>query len=425
MVRYIEKHELRDGRILLYIDGDKKKPIWNCRFRLPGRTGYILKSSGTTNLAEATKFAEDQYDDMRFKLRNNMPIKDKLFEEVFDLWIETGIENLSIHRQKLHNSIGKRYFRPFFGKTDIVRINEQKIEEYWDWRLSYWRSGPGAAHRPSNAVDTPAQKTLDIEKGMLGQILKWAKRRGHLTALPLLHAPRLKNKRSKEERRRPGFSEDEIAKLIQHMETWEAETPNAYHRYYRSLMKHAIMLVYYSGMRPNELFQLKWSDIEYHGNETIAFHIAPTTKTGERVCVPMPEVLTHLISIQDITNEKWDSTNLVLKNLDGNPLKWTYKPLSDLLKNAGLLIDTFGRKRTFYSFRHAYATHRLIAGTPINKLAKNLGTSVSYIEQHYDHTTNLMNAESLTTGSNAPPAEETWMNSLKDALSEPIPDEAD
>jgi len=130
MVRYIEKHELRDGRILLYVDGDKKKPIWNCRFRLPGRNGYILKSSGTTNLADAVRFAEDLYDEMRVKIRFNMPIKPKTFAAVIDQWLEIGVLQLSIHRQTLHKSVGRRYFRPFFGTTDIALINEQNIEAY-------------------------------------------------------------------------------------------------------------------------------------------------------------------------------------------------------------------------------------------------------------------------------------------------------
>lgn len=402
MVRYVEKHELRDGRILLYVDGDKIKPIWNCRFRLPGKTGYVLKSSGTTNLAEATRFADELYDELRLKIKFNMPIKDKTFNEVIDEWLEKGIANLSIHRQKLHKSIGLRYFKAFFGSLDVVRINDQKIDEYWEWRLSYWKSGPGALSRPSNAVDTPAQKTLDMEKGMLAQILRWAKRRGYLANLPIVERHKLPGRRSKEEKRRPDFSQEDMNKLIEFMKGWIKSGRNAYHNYYRELLYHAIMVIYWSGVRPNELRQLRWCDISYNEYQALTFHIAPTTKTGERKCVPMPEVIRHLNALRELTgvDDDSDPTSVIFVGQDGKPITWTaFGTVKSLLQDAGVLTDSFGRERTLYSFRHTYATQRLLSDTSIQILSKNLGTSVHYIEQHYDHTTNLMNAEALTKNS--------------------------
>lgn len=405
MVRYVERHELREGRILLYIDGDKKKPIWNARLRIPGIIGYVVKSSGTTSLAEAVRWAEDLYDELRMKAKNNLPIRERRFRDVFKEWEKTGISTLSVHRQRLHKSVGNRYFVPFFGDEDITGLNEVKLEGYWQWRLSYWTTGPGAKERQAgnktNAKPIPAQKTLDMEKGMIGQVLKWAKRKGYIANLPLLHAPKLKNKIGKEAKRRPDISPSEMETLIGFMEQWAKEGYTDYHRYFRELMRQCILIVYYSGLRPNEIAQLRWRDIVHHENDEgdfLTFHVAPTTKTGERICVPQPEVWEPLLHLQALTGKEWGSSDLVICDKDGNGPQWGHKTLKDLLKKAGVLTDFFGRERTLYSFRHTYATERLLAGVPIDKLAKNMGTSVQYIQAHYDHTTNIMNANTLIQG---------------------------
>ncbi len=48
------------------------------------------------------------------------------------------------------------------------------------------------------------------------------------------------------------------------------------------------------------------------------------------------------------------------------------------------------------SLRHTYATMRLEAGTAIEALAKNMGTSVRMIEQHYGHVRTRDQREELT-----------------------------
>jgi hypothetical protein len=46
--------------------------------------------------------------------------------------------------------------------------------------------------------------------------------------------------------------------------------------------------------------------------------------------------------------------------------------------------------------RHTYATQRLLHGEmDIHALARNMGTSVGYIERHYSHVTNIQNAAKL------------------------------
>ena len=54
-----------------------------------------------------------------------------------------------------------------------------------------------------------------------------------------------------------------------------------------------------------------------------------------------------------------------------------------LLTDCHLLRDSHGEVRTLYSLRHTYATAELLAGTDIHTLARQMGTSVVMLEQHY------------------------------------------
>ena len=59
------------------------------------------------------------------------------------------------------------------------------------------------------------------------------------------------------------------------------------------------------------------------------------------------------------------------------------------------MTNSVGETRTLYSLRQAYATADLLAGTEIHTLAKQMGTSVRMLEQHYSRLTATMAAERL------------------------------
>ena len=63
---------------------------------------------------------------------------------------------------------------------------------------------------------------------------------------------------------------------------------------------------------------------------------------------------------------------------------------------AGLSQDlTTGQQRTLYSLRRTYATIKLMSGTDIHTLARQMGTSVTMLERHYSKLTATMAAQQL------------------------------
>ncbi len=80
---------------------------------------------------------------------------------------------------------------------------------------------------------------------------------------------------------------------------------------------------------------------------------------------------------------------------DEKPIKSFKKGLRALLDAANLRRDDRGVERDAYSFRHYYATQRLLAGISVYTLAENMGTSVAMIEKHYGHLKPELAADEL------------------------------
>jgi hypothetical protein len=57
------------------------------------------------------------------------------------------------------------------------------------------------------------------------------------------------------------------------------------------------------------------------------------------------------------------------------------------MRDMGLLLDpNTQRSRTLYSLGHTYATFRIVHGNVnLHVLARQMGTSIAMLEQHYSH----------------------------------------
>src|SRR3977135_2226051 len=76
----------------------------------------------------------------------------------------------------------------------------------------------------------------------------------------------------------------------------------------------------------------------------------------------------------------------------------TYSLVERLLIDSGLQKSSSGARRSTYCFRHTYATFRLTEGVDVYFLAKQMGTSVKMIENHYGHITPVKNADRILLG---------------------------
>ena len=146
-----------------------------------------------------------------------------------------------------------------------------------------------------------------------------------------------------------------------------------------------------SGLRPNEARQLRWRDLEDYvdqdGIKHLLLHISPTTKTGQRECIPLKSARRYIDRIRDQSTHL-DPDDLIFCDQNGSSVENFGKTFKKVLIDTNLLEDRFGRTRTIYSLRHTYATFRLLYGNAkIEDLAQNMGTSPTQIYNHYRHIT--------------------------------------
>lgn len=82
---------------------------------------------------------------------------------------------------------------------------------------------------------------------------------------------------------------------------------------------------------------------------------------------------------------------------DGSEPKDLDGAFEQFLTKNDLLYDRNGQKRTLYSCRHSYATWQIVyRGVDHPTLAKNMGTSITMLEQHYSKLTPTLRAKQLT-----------------------------
>ena len=186
----------------------------------------------------------------------------------------------------------------------------------------------------------------------------------------------------------------------------------------RAIFREYMGIAYSTGMRPKELLGLTWNDVRVNisdskDNQKI-FRLlevrASNSKTGKKrvVNAPVARRLQRLSKVyKDIgmtmeprdyifRNPTWERQN---KNIQyGQPA--FSKRLEKALVEAGIQeeLDKTGRKITLYSSRHFYTTLRLQNGLNIHLLARQLGTSTTYIDQTYSHIQIEQNTDKISQG---------------------------
>ncbi|NQV84547.1 MAG: hypothetical protein HQ494_12075 [Rhodospirillales bacterium] len=270
---YREKHTLFEGDVVVYrrpkltAATERERATqerWQMQLKIPGQH-RITKSTKTGNLGDAMSIAKETYMKMRQRAEQGLPLTDMNFKTFFESeWMPRAKTTLSIHRVKVHQSIGARYMGGFFGGYELAKINEVLLDKYWEWRWTYWTHGPGLDDKTAfYTVDRPSPSTLRQEKGVLNQILKYAKRRGYINTLPIIAVPSMEGKqqRNRKGRETTYFDEDDYKKLYLFLAEWQHGGRHKLHRFQRKMLRYLIMFLLNSGLRPNEAWQLTWKDI--------------------------------------------------------------------------------------------------------------------------------------------------------------------
>ena len=375
----LESKTFRDGGIYLFLRGDYKTPIWFCRIKVPGMTGYIYRSTRTSDEHQSYKFADDLYHRQLVKV---------LGGEVLSKGtkITVGI-NSYIERFENDERLSIKY-RVLLLKRVKDHLKTQTFENLTTQTISKLTDDL----RKGTKTGTMSPNTVKRVQNDLRHFFRWCVEEGFLKEVPKL--PRINGEQS----RRPHFNEKEWRKITRHLREF-VKVDNKKTLRERTMLVNYVLILSNTGIRVGEARSLKWRDIrEVDGNVILTVN----GKTGIREVVSRTnEVRDYIKRIYDLRvgevgEDKVTSNDLVFCHKDGAEIGSFKKSFQSLLKGCGVEKDSFGRNRTIYSLRHTYATFRLHEGVNHYVLSRNMGTSVKMLEDYYGHTSNITMSDELT-----------------------------
>ena len=89
--------------------------------------------------------------------------------------------------------------------------------------------------------------------------------------------------------------------------------------------------------------------------------------------------------IKEFSNYRSGEDYVFVENTTGEQIsrKTIDRLWDEIIQNTSLKEKL--RKPSYYCLRHTYATFRLYSNVPVFYLAKNMGCSVKFVEDHYGH----------------------------------------
>ncbi|MDA0231672.1 MAG: site-specific integrase [Proteobacteria bacterium] len=427
----------RGGNVVLLHRDDS--PNVFCRVRKPDVGGWLQRSTGTADIAEALRIAEEWHDEIRFKAKHGLALVSKAFNAVADLYVkelkgEVALGQRNERHIKDYVPIVERYFKDYFGNKLIDTIQTSDIAAYREWRAKYWIDGPGATEkfifyeragktikRPAQKPTAPSKQTINVENVVLRGIFNTALKHDHIKEHQLPGIPKIKQKQNFT-KRRAAFTKAQYEKLSEFLHTWAHELPsrsyaeelengpNLYveeQKMRRWLLWNYFVFLVNSGLRPGtETDNLQWKHVEEIRTKRglDRYKLTVTGKRGLRYPVVSLPACDRLVQIQtdNLKDGKLPGPDEYVFSLaNGKHVRNDYfrQLFTKALKACELDGDNLGRPFSLYSCRHTYATNQLLRSVSVYTLAEQLGTSVNMIEQHYGHLTPELAADEITSGS--------------------------
>ena len=274
---------------MLYKRADHRNPKWTVRLKIPTLTGFVVKSTKTTDDFEARRFAEDLYYRLEGRARRGEPVKSPTFRKVFAEWSRVPVVDQVVRSSKYVNGNVRRveiWALEYLGGLPIDQITEERLADYVDWRLS----------QPKR----PAVVTLKNERNAIKQLLKFAKRKAYISTVPEFAI------KSGRPNARPDIPEREWRRLTDFLPGYVDRARDRRRQRERFYLALYILVLGNTGIRTGEARRLKWRDVSTTRTLTdeIRSVLSVRGKTGQREVVSNRGVERYLdaLSAQVIQN---------------------------------------------------------------------------------------------------------------------------
>ena len=421
--------KLKSG-LIIFRRGDVQHKNWYCRIKVPQTSRYKTISLKTSDQRQATDKAFELDGDIRFRVKHDVPVFDKSFAEVAQEFSDlqkrkAGIGEITMKRWETVDGHIRLHLIPYMKNAQITSVTENHWTEYPFWRKE--NNAPRKSQKKHPLHKKPKQiqqeepeehkpasnGSIRAEMVTFRAIMNYAAGKNYIreNQVPKGDMPENKN-------RREAFNHEEWRKLHSFArEDWKDAPTKALHVWYRNMAYNFMLVMANTGMRNAEARNLRWRDIGLHktkdGKPFVVMSVRGKGKYRDliapgRVAEYFDRIKALFIEAkkkrakpsekqQDFSPKPEDA---VFTTFEGKGAKSLYDDLiRDLLTQSGLLYGANNHiPRSIYSFRHTYATFRLMEGIDVYFLAKQMGTSVKMIEDYYGHVAPAKNAERILAG---------------------------
>lgn len=383
----------------LKLDKRANSENWYARLTLDNGK-RIVKSTKTDDLEEARERALELYYDTQARIKNNLPAQTRKFKHV----AEYAVKRM---QDALESGTGKQAYKdyisalrlwliPFFGDTDVDKIDLKALTEFDAWRTQQNK-------KPFS------QSGINNHNAALNRVLDEAELQSWLVKSM---RPTLLNKGVKSESR-GSFTDAEYKKIYTALRTWHKKTKNTKAAATREVLRNYVLFLANTGVRHGtEALGLRWRNVEWQDKGDERYLVVNVDgKTRKRSAVARDTVEGYLDRQRKLNPKLRDGTFDELIAARSDEFVFTTR-LGDAANIASLnrafnaLLDAMdlktgadGKERTLYSLRHYYATRDLKRGITTHALSKQLGNSTAMIDKHYSKYSPLLNAE-LHSGRN-------------------------
>jgi integrase len=393
MAFLVDAQELKNG-LVLFRRSDVAHRRWYCRIKLPKEDRYKTVSLKTADIETARERAFEQDAELRTMLKHDVPIFNKSFAQVAKEFLDfqkarADAGEITKHRWRVLDSHIRSQLEPYVGTVQITLIGEDRWKSYPSHRQ---RTGKG---RSGGAV---SEGTIRDEMATFRAVMGYAASKRYIRESQVF-----KGRLPLSKVRREEFTPQEYRALHTFARGWVKDARSEYNTWYRTMAYNFMLVMTNTGMRPSEARNLRWRDVdvrtEKKGDESYKFAVLNVRgKDKFRSLVAPSSVADYLERIRAISKATGEN-DFVFTTHKGTSSRSLYHDLIErLLDESKLMYSSSGSRRSTYCFRHTYATYRLMEGVDVYFLAKQMGTSVKMIEDHYGHITPVKNAERILQG---------------------------
>jgi integrase len=401
-----DKQELKPG-LVIFRRTDVNHKEWYCRIKIPNVDRYKTRALKTNDINEARTKAFKEDVSLHIKVEHGIPVFDKPFSQVAKEYSDfqkqrADAGEITQKRWETEDGYINKQLIPYCGSDQITKIGEARWKGYPLWRRSSG-VGRGSDKRVSDW-------TIRAEMATFRSIMLFAVGKTYIQAQSTrvfsLRPLKLGKPRGE------AFTPEEYKILYTHArDKWIPKAENKQARWYREVFYNFMLIMANTGLRPPEARNFRRRDRSearkaQDGRQFLPLRVRGKDKFRELVApMSVATYLDRLTKLVDQRKKELDQEitpdDFMFINYDGTPAKTLYKSLLDDLlgeKETNLLFSASGKRRSTYSFRHTYATFRLMNGTDVYFLAKQMDTSIKMIEDYYGHITASEKADAILQG---------------------------